>query len=328
MRGALPALLLVALLPVARAEAEATGVLPVGGDQRLAARLNPALGRAVAGKGQPQVLGPVEVQARVAAEPELAATLERAREAIALSREQELRMNRGAAVAAAQSAISTAQAIRGPLLAPELLISAHTSLALASLLRPDDPEAASRALREALALDPAYRPAPGQLSARALRLLDEARPAARPLRPTARELGWVAGRLRLARLLWVGLVSRPGARVRVEVMLYDAAVGRVRTRLEAESAEAQLLEHRRPGRARARGTEREPAPRRRRVASPLVSTLVGLDRGGGRGGGRRGRDRARREPPPRGRGGSTASTSTSDPPLERYRHGRSGARSR
>lgn len=241
MRGALPALLLVALLPVARAEAESTGILPVGGDQQLAARLNPALGRAVAGKGQPQVLGPVEVQARLAADPELAATLERAQEAIALSREQELRMNRPAAVAAAQSAIRTAQAIRGPWLAPELLLRAHTSLALASLLRPDDPAAASQSLRQALALNPGYRPAPGQLSARALRLLDEARPSARPLRPTARDLGWVAGRLRLARLLWIGLVPLPGARVRLEVVLYDGALGRVRTRLEAESSEARLL---------------------------------------------------------------------------------------
>jgi hypothetical protein len=253
--AALRVVVVLSLSSGARAAAESAAILPVAGDQQLAALLNPALGRAVAGKGQPLVLGPVEVQARLVGERELAAGLERARESIALAREQELRMNRPEAVAAALAAIRTVEEIRGSLYAPELVIRAHTSLAVASLLRPDDQQAASEALRRALALDPGYRPAPGQLSTRATRLLEEARPTARAQRPADHDLGWVAHRLRLSRVLWIrvlapktalredriGVVRLARSRAKLEVVLYDHGGRRVRTRLQAETTTAELL---------------------------------------------------------------------------------------
>lgn len=236
--------LVAALLPASHAAAESAGILPVAGDQQLAAQLNPALGRAVAGRGQPTVLGPVEVQARLAGEPAVAAALQRAREAIALAKEHELRMNRPAAVAAARKAIATLEQVRCALHLPELVIRAHTSHALALLLRPDDPEAASQAFRRVVALDPAFQPTPGQLPPRAARLLEETQPRGQPQPPSASDLGWIARRLKLSQVLWVGL-SRPGgeeAGVQAQVVLYDHDSKRIRTRRQQRAAEGRLLQ--------------------------------------------------------------------------------------
>jgi hypothetical protein len=242
MRG-VPALLLgavAALLPIERAAAQSAAILPVTGDQRLADRLNPVLGRAVAGRGLPMVLGPVEVKARLMGAPAVAAALDRVWRSIAQAREHELRMDRPAALATALEATRALEEIRGALYLPDLMIRAHTSLALAALLQPDDPQAAKNALGQVVALDPGYRPAPGQLSAQATRLLDEARSRARPHRPEARDLAWVAQQIGLSRLLWIGLARRDGERVRLEAVLYDHSSRRVRKRLELETTTARL----------------------------------------------------------------------------------------
>lgn len=238
-----PALVLgavAALVPIQRAAAKSAAILPVAGDQRLAARLNPALGRAAVEGRLPMVLGPAEVKARLMGTPVVAAALDRTWRAIARAREHELRMDRPAALTAALEATTALEEIRGALYLPELMVRAHTSLALAALLRPDDPRAARNALRRVVALDPGFRPAPGQLSAQATKLLDEARALARPERPAARDLAWAAQQLRRSRLLWIGLARRGGERVRLEAVLYDHSSRRVRKRLELETTKARL----------------------------------------------------------------------------------------
>lgn len=289
-----PALLglVAALLPVERATAGSTAILPLAGDQRLTARLDPALGRAVAGRGLPAVLGPAEVRAHLAGEPAVLAALDRARRSIALSREQELRMDRSAALAAAREATRALEEIHGALYLPELVIRAHTSLALAALLRPDDPQAASQALRRVVALDPGYRPTPGQLSTQATRLLDEARPTARPLRPAAPDLAWVAQRLRLSRVLWIGLTRRRGERVTLEAILYDHARKRILRGLQLETTTGRLLrdatelavqalDHGRVAAAAKRKTPRRPPWYRRWWVWAAAATVVAAGAGVG-----------------------------------------------
>ena len=234
--------ILAAHLPVTRAAAEPAAILPVAGEQGLATRLNSALGRVVASKGQPMVLGPVEVSTRLDGDPSVAAALARARSAMARAKELELRMDRPAALAAALEALEFLDKVRGALHAPELLLRAHASLVLALLLQPEDPQAAHQAARQLLAVDPGYYPAPGQLSARATLILEEARvPAQRPSPPAARDLGWLATRLGLSRLVWLGVERRGSGRVRLQAVLYDHTAGQVRTSRTQETTEALLL---------------------------------------------------------------------------------------
>lgn len=247
-RSMLPRLLVralvgfLALLPVAPAAADSAVILPVSGDPSLVAHLNPALGRAVAVKGMPAVLGPLEANARLSGDPTVAAALARAREAIERAREFELRMDRPAAVEAAREAIRTLEQQHAAMVAPGLLVEAHICLALALLLQPEDWQAAQDAMRRVLALDPGYRPAPGQLSARATLLLDQARESGpRLTQPDPRALEWAARRFQLAKLIWLGVERRGEGRVRIEAVLFDPVARRVRVRLTQETPLSQVL---------------------------------------------------------------------------------------
>jgi tetratricopeptide (TPR) repeat protein len=204
MRSRVALLLLVSLSP-ARSWAETArpaGVLPVVGST--ARVLNPSLGRAVAEKGLQAVLGPVEVQARLAADPEVVRRLEMARDAIALAREHELQMNRAAATRAAAEAIHQLEEMRAPFHVPELAAKAYAALALTYLLRPTDLRAAQGAFRQALAVDPDYKPASGQIPPQAAEILERERKTL-PLvrRPTPTDLAWLAARLKLPRIVWL-----------------------------------------------------------------------------------------------------------------------------
>ena len=209
----------------ALADDPATGILPVVG--RLARELNPSLGRAVAERGLQAVLGPVEVEARLAADAEVSAALERAREAISLSRERELQMQRDSAVLAAGQAIARLAAVRARYHAPALAARALVTLGLALQLRPADDERTRRALRQALRVDPGYTPPPGQLAPRVTAMLEAERGASRPLAPEVKDLGWLATRLRLSRLVWLDAAGS-GA---VTVLVYDARTARVQRRV-------------------------------------------------------------------------------------------------
>jgi hypothetical protein len=202
-RVALPFILPLLLPAASRADtARPAGVLPLVGPT--ARVLNPSLGRAVAEKGMQAVLGPVEVQARLAVDPEVVKRLEMARDAIALAREHELQMNRAAATRAAAEAIHQLEEVRAPFHVPELAARAYVTLALTYLLRPTDLKAVQGAFRQALAVDPSYKPAAGQIPPQAAEILErERKKPPRVRRPTPIDLAWLAKRLKLPRVVWL-----------------------------------------------------------------------------------------------------------------------------
>ncbi len=204
--------------------AEEAGVLPLaGGDGAL---LDASLGRAIAAAGAPDVLGPVEVEARLARDPEIAAALLAAREAVARSREHELQMRRAPAIREAEAALARLARVRARWFAAELVSRAATALALAHLLQPAEPERATAAFRLLLELDPDHRPEPGQLPPRAAQLLEQTRQQARPgSPPSSADLGWLAARAGVRRLVAVRLRAT-SADLRTAQRLHRGAVRR------------------------------------------------------------------------------------------------------
>ncbi len=262
-----PALALLLTLVPAAAAARG-GVLPVLGE---AAALEAALGRA-SGSGR-AVLAPSEVRARLSTDAEIAEGLRAAREATAAAEHAQLRMNRSAAIRSARSAVDRLEGARARFHAPELLTRAYALLALTQLLRPADPDAAGRALREALLVDPGFRPTPTVLPPRAARLLEEQRQqVAGPRPPTAADLAWLATRARVQQLVWLGLLPTSAARLRLQLIAHDATSGRGQTR-SVECARLELPER---AAALVRAALEEPRVHARPLASsrPLPPPLT------------------------------------------------------
>lgn len=255
-------------IPVPRPPAGGSGtagILPVVGEKAM--KLNPSLGRTMAELGQQAVLGPVEVQARLLADLQVAEALQQAREAIAAAKDDELQMRREASVGSAQKAIAHLERVHAGYHAPSLVTHAQATLALALMLRPADIEGASQAFRQALAVDPGYAPTTGQIPPRAAQLLQQEREQQPQVTaPGVASLSWLAGRLKLARLVWLRTSRSGEGKIKVQILLYDHRRAQVTRRLSGEvESDRALVETARLvsqalGGIRVRARRRDPAP--------------------------------------------------------------------
>lgn len=207
-RRLLPTLTLALLTAWPRpsqAQTPKVALLPVEGAPEHAAELDRSLGRAVAARGLRDALGPLELAARLRAEPSVKQALVQLKDALSKARKAALFMRRRPAVSAARAAIVAAKQAFARYHQRQLLAEAHEALAQALLLKPADESGALDAFKASVQADPAYAPAAGRMNPTTTRLLRSARSTYAPSPPPPARLDALAKLLGVRRVVWLAI---------------------------------------------------------------------------------------------------------------------------
>ena len=204
------------------------GLLDVVGPRALAEPLQQRLQEAARdGRLSGALIGD-GLRQRLGTAPGVAAVLRHAEARLAEAERESTYMNQRAATRAASEVVRALADVGGRHLAPELVARAHGVLAVALLLKPQNPDRALREMTSALVASPRWQPAPDSLTPTAARLLERARqrlPA--PAAPTAAELGRLAEQARLDTVVWLA-VDAAGTRPELKTLVYERRTQRVR----------------------------------------------------------------------------------------------------
>lgn len=208
LRKLFPSLMLILLATLPRpagAQTPTVAILPVEGAPQHAAELDRSLGRAVAARGLRDALGPLELAARLRAEPTIKQALVQLADALSKARKAALFMRRRPAVSAARSAISAAQLAFTRYHQRQLLAESYEALAQALLLKPADESGAFEAFKLSVQADPAYAPPAGRMNPTTTRLLRQAQSSYVPTPPAPTRLDALAKLLGVRRVVWLAI---------------------------------------------------------------------------------------------------------------------------
>lgn len=198
--------MLLAVLPrPVLAQTPTVAILPVEGAPQHAAELDRSLGRAVAARGLRDALGPLELAARLRAEPTIKQALVQLADALSKAHKAALFMRRRPAVSAARSALGAAQSAFARYHQRQLLAESYEALAQALLLKPADESGALEAFKLSVQADPAYAPPAGRMNPTTTRLLRQAQSAYVPTPPAPARLDALAKLLGVRRVVWLAI---------------------------------------------------------------------------------------------------------------------------